>query len=65
MDLFTNIEEKIKDNYIENISREQMTSAFIHSLKNKSLLDLVSIITSEFNEVLEYIRVCLLTLRNR
>jgi hypothetical protein len=54
MDLFTNIEEKTKDNYIENISREQMTSAFIHTLKNKSLLDLVSIITSEFNEVLEY-----------
>ena len=54
MDLFTNIEVKTKDNYIENISREQMTMAFIHTLKNKSLLDLVSIITSEFNEVLEY-----------
>lgn len=54
MDLFTNIEEKTKDNYIENITREQMASAFIHTLKNKSLLELVSIITSEFNEVLEY-----------
>ena len=54
MDLFTSTEDNLKDNHIENISREQMANAFIYSLKDKSLNELVSIITNTFNEVLEY-----------
>ena len=53
MNLF-NTDNKKEKEVLEVMTREEMCNAFILTLKDASLSQFVNIITSRFNEVLEY-----------